>query len=304
MQETNFEVDHIYRLMEYKDIIKLHIIATNRHEKKQIEAKLESCETVGMQVAGIFTPSQIVQKAGYTLKDAFTGENVTDEDISVGWTIVEGNTRFHAWLLALNKKEKNPDYKVFDYIFTVREYPSGEDFQKTYRRINIDNVPTKTKDFTQDLLATSQNKILASYNSKIKFGLVAKAAGIATVTQEILKDDLVKCFQGRIPKILSDESVLTFTDPVYDATLRAFSSEKHIKPILKGTAVWKFNASMLSRAKDEEREFIMMALVQMYENLSARTFSRIMDAKTDGNKTKEQVVYDILAESFDKEIKK
>lgn len=61
---------------------------------------------------------------------------------------------------------------------------------------------------------------------------------------------------------------------------------------------------MLSRAKDEEREFIMMALVQMYENLSARTFSRIMDAKTDGNKTKEQVVYDILAESFDKEIKK
>ena len=47
-----------------------------------------------------------------------------------------------------------------------------------------------------------------------------------------------------------------------------------------------------------------MALVQMYENLSARTFSRIMDAKTDGNKTKEQVVYDILAESFDKEIKK
>ena len=61
---------------------------------------------------------------------------------------------------------------------------------------------------------------------------------------------------------------------------------------------------MLSRAKDEEREFIMMALVQMYENLSARTFSRIMDAKTDDNKTKEQVVYDILAESFDKEIKK
>ena len=36
MNNINFEVDHIYRLMEYKDIIKLQIIATNRHEKKQI----------------------------------------------------------------------------------------------------------------------------------------------------------------------------------------------------------------------------------------------------------------------------
>ena len=304
MNNINFEVDHIYRLMEYKDIIKLQIIATNRHEKKQIEAKLASCEGVGMQIPGVFTPSPIVQKTGYTLLDAFTGRIATDEDIAVGLTIVEGNTRFHAWLMALEKKEKNPEYKVFDYIFTVREYPSGEDFQNTYRRINIDNVPTKTKDFTQDLLATSKNKILASYNSKMKFGLVAKAAGIATVNQEILKDDLVKCFQGKTPKILTDEDILVFTNPVYDANLKAFSSEKNIKPILKGTAVWKFNAAMLSKAKDDERELTMMLLVQMYENMSARTYSSIIDAKSEGNRTKEQVVFDILTEVFEKESKK
>lgn len=298
MEKLEFQVDHIYRLMEYKDKIKLHIIATNRNEKKQIEAKLESCENVGMQVAGIFTPSQIVQEAGYPLIDAFTGEKASDEDIAVGFTIVEGNTRFRAWKMALEKKGEKNDYNVFDYIFTVRYYPSAEDFQNTYRRINIDNVPTKTKDFTQDLLATSQNKILSSYNSKIGYGLVAKAAGIATVNQEILKDDLVKCFQGRTPKILSDEGVLVFTDPVYEATLRAFSSEKRIKPILKGTAVWKFNAAKLTSVSIDQRDFVMKLLLQMYDNLSARTFSLIMDAKSDGNRTKEQVVFDILEKAY------
>ena len=112
MNEVQFQVDHIYRLMEYKDKIKLHIIATNRNEKKQIEAKLESCENVGMQVAGIFTPSQIVQKAGYKLIDAFTGDKALDDDVAVGYTIVEGNTRFRAWKMALEKKVKNPDYSA------------------------------------------------------------------------------------------------------------------------------------------------------------------------------------------------
>ncbi len=300
MTNNPFNVDQIYHLSEYKDSIKLQVIASNRKDKKQIKNKLASCENVGMQVPAVFTPSQIVHDVGYTLLDAFTGDPATDADIADGLTIEEGNTRFHAWVQALEKASKDPDYKPFDYIFTVRSYASPGEFQKTYRKINIDNVPTKVKDYTQDMLATSDNKVLNSYNDKITFGLVAKAAGFATVMQEILKDDLVKCFNGKTPKVLSDESVLDYSTPLYEATLRAFDSEKRIKPVLRGTAVWKFNASIYSSAKMDERESVVQTLITMYDSLTSRTYSRIIDAKGQGNKTKEQVIYDILKDVYDK----
>lgn len=300
MKNINFEVDKIYHMAEYRDSIKLQVIASNRHEKKQVDKKLESCEDVGMQVPGILTPSQTVREAGYTLLDAITGEKATDEEIAEGLTIVEGNTRFHAWVQANDKASKDSSYKVFDYIFIVKEYTSAEEFQNAYRKMNMDNVPTKTKDFTRDMLATSNNKVLMSYNDKIKDGLVAKAAGFATANQEIMKDDLEKCFNGKTPKVLSDDSVLNYTTPVYEATLRAFASEKRIKPVLKGTAVWKFNASMLNKAKEEDREVVKQNLIDMYDNLTSRTYSRIIDAKGQGNKTKEQVIHAILKDAYDK----
>lgn len=300
MTNIIFEVDKIYHMAEYRDSIKLQVIASNRHEKKQVDKKLESCEDVGMQVPGILTPSQTVREAGYTLLDASTGEKATDEEIAEGLTIVEGNTRFHAWVQALDKASKDSSYKVFDYIFIVKEYTSAEEFQNAYRKMNMDNVPTKTKDFTRDMLATSNNKVLMSYNDKIKDGLVAKAAGFATANQEIMKDDLEKCFNGKTPKVLSDDSVLNYTTPVYEATLRAFASEKRIKSVLKGTAVWKFNASMLNKAKEEDREVVKQNLVDMYDNLTSRTYSRINEAKGQGNKTKEQVIHAILKDAYDK----
>lgn len=302
MTNIIFEVDKIYHMAEYRDSIKLQVIASNRHEKKQVDKKLESCEDVGMQVPGILTLSQTVREAGYTLLDAITGEKATDEEIAEGLTIVEGNTRFHAWVQALDKASKDSSYKVFDYIFIVKDYTSAEEFQNAYRKMNMDNVPTKTKDFTRDMLATSNNKVLMSYNDKIKDGLVAKAAGFATANQEIMKDDLEKCFNGKTPKVLSDDSVLNYTTPVYEATLRAFASEKRIKPVLKGTAVWKFNASMLNKAKEEDREVVKQNLVDMYDNLTSRTYSRIIEAKGQGNKTKEQVIHAILKDAYDKVI--
>ena len=290
----------IYHLSEHKDSIKLQVIASNRKEKKQIENKLKSCEDVGMQVPAIFTNSQTVRDAGYCLLDAFTGETATDEEIASGYTIVEGNTRFHAWELASKKVTENQDYVVFDYIFVVREYASADVFQKAYRKMNIDNVPTKTKEFTQDVLATSNNEVLKSYNEKIQSGLVAKAAGFATVYQEILKSDIEKFFDGKPPKVLGDNSLLDYTSRVYEAVLRAFNSEKGIKAILKGTAIWKFNADIFNKAKYEDRETVTKKLIGMYDSLSSRTYSQIIDAKKQGNKTREQVIYGILKDAYDK----
>jgi hypothetical protein len=87
---------------------------------------------------------------------------------------------------------------------------------------------------------------------------------------------------------------------VYEATLRAFASEKRIKPVLKGTAVWKFNASMMNKAKEEDREVVKQNLIDMYDNLTSRTYPRIIEAKGQGNKTKEQVIHAILKDAYDK----
>lgn len=290
---STFVEGQVYSLSDYIDKIVVEIIESNRKEEKLIADKLKSCEANGMLVPGVFVDSKISKEAGYSVKPIFG----TPDGRKPHYTVMEGNSRINAYLKALEKKKKSPDYKVFNYQFIYKKFDNSQKFMDAYRNMNICNVPTKTKDFVRDLLATGENKILSSYNEKIKRKLSAKASGFATVNQEIMKRDIRAIFNDKLVDYLRNDSILEFTTPVYNAVLKAFGCESgEIKTFLRSAVIWKFNAGKFNEASD--KKVISDKLVKFYGHLSSVTTSNILTAKKTVKETKEQVIMKFLETEY------
>jgi hypothetical protein len=298
MEKIALKEGVVYRMSEIGiENLVLNNITSNRKDKKQIENKLKSCEITGMQVPAIITDSSIVMEAGYSQTNFLTGDEVkTPEKASLGYTISEGNNRFRAYLISLDKAKKNPGYTPIDYIFIYRKYKDAETFRQAYRNMNMYNVPTKTKEFASDVLETTTLPVLVEYKKKITAGLSAKAAGYATIGREIVKRDMVNIFNGKTPSEISDTGILTITDPIYNAIMQAFSSEKKAKQIVKGTPIWNYNARKISASEDKKNE--SEKLVRLYSGLGSRECSELMDVKGESGRTKEQIIHDILEKRY------
>ncbi|WP_300229557.1 hypothetical protein [uncultured Bacteroides sp.] len=291
-----FTEDKVFSLSDYIENIVLEVIGANRKVESQIAEKLKSCEAYGMLVPGIFVDSSIARKAGYECEVVFG----TPDGRKPHFCIMEGNTRFHAFLKALEKAKNDSNYKAFKYRFTYEKFDDPKRFRDTYRAINMSNEPTRTKDFVRDLLATGENKILSSYQNKLKRKITAKAAGFATANREIMKRDVNAIFKDSAPDYITDESILEFTTPVYEAVLKAFGCDEENKmiPILKGTIIWKFNSEKFKAADD--KKIVSDRLVKLYNGLSSATTANILNAKKKAKKTKEQVIVDILEKEYKK----
>lgn len=298
MQKLVLEEDKVYHM---KDIgaenLPLNYIRSNRKEKKQIDNKLKTCEEADMQVPAILTDSIVVQESGYPQADILTDNELkTSEEIFKGYTLCEGNNRFRAYLKALEKAKNDQSYIPFDFIFIYKKYPDANTFRQAYHNMNLYNVPTKTKDFVNDVLATSSLPVLEEYKRKIAAGLTAKASGYASIGKEITKRDMVNIFNGKTPSDISSTEILNITNPIYDAVMQAFSSEKKAKSIVKGTSIWSYNAKKLIKSSDKRSE--SKKLVKLYSELDARTCSKLMDVKAENGRTKEQVIHEILEKRY------
>ncbi len=271
------------------------VIKSNRKELKQIEAKKQSCQKVGMTTNALVVPASIAKKAGYILVNPITRQEATDEEIPSKLTIMEGNTRAHACYSA--SKEKKP----FDYIFTLSCYSSPEQFRNAYRQTNLCNERTKVKDYTNDVLTTeTENPILKSYRDKCHKGLAPKAAAFATLGKEITKNDITSIFNGKMPSSLGESSILQFSERIYDVVFKTFSPTK-ITPIVKGTVFWKWTASKLNNAKnDQEREDVTTQIEKVFKEMNASVSNQIRDAKGSGGKTKEQHIHALLENEYQK----
>lgn len=292
--DSIFTEDKVFSLSDYIENIVIEVIEPNRKVESQIAEKLKSCEAFGMLVPGILVDSSIAKEAGYPCKVVLG----TPDGRKPHFSIMEGNTRFHAFLRALEKAKNDSNYQAFKYRFTYEKFDDPKLFRDTYRAINMTNEPTRTKDFVRDLLATGENKILSSYQDKLKRKITAKAAGLATVNREIMKRDVNAIFKDSAPDYLTDESILEFTTPVYEAVLRAFGCVVIMISILRGTIIWRFNAEKFNAADD--KKMVSDQLVTFYDSLNSATMSRILSAKKTLKKTKEQVIVDILEKEYKK----
>lgn len=272
------------------------LIASNRKERKQIDAKKDSCQDVGMTTPALVVNAETARAAGYELVHPITGEKVKDECLNDKYTIMEGNTRAHACFAAAQEQ------KPFDYIFLLIVYPSPEMFKAAYRQTNLCNERTKVKDYTNDVLATeSSNPVLMSYRDKCNKGLTPKGAAYATLCKEITKRDITCLFNGKNPESLKDKDIINYTDRIFKVVCDTFAPNNKITPLIKGTVFWRWTASKLNGATDKKsREAVTVKIEKVFNLMTACVCNSIRDAKGNGSQTREQIIHDLLNTEYSK----
>ena len=310
MQQPLMEERVVYTLNE-ETLQNTLVIASNRKEEKQINAKQKSCREYGMIISGLFTDATVAFDAGYELINPLTGETVKSREETYGKTVIaEGNTRFWALLAEmeriedLKRKEKDDDEKPFEYTFTYRHITDPKVFKNLYRHINIDNVPTSTKDFARDVLATErENMVVISYAKKIDRGLSPKAAGFATKGKEVKKKDIKALMAGKVPSIFNNghgDELETY-QMVFEGVCEGFGITKDApvkNKVLKGSFIWRWIANKMSATDEADRHDVTVKVISIFTSMSAQDSERINNADKTATQTREQVIHSILDKMY------
>lgn len=309
--------ERVVHTLKKKTLSKVLVIKSNRKDSRQIKAKQRSCLKHGMLVSALFADATAAFDAGYVLVNPITGEVVKNrEETSGKLVIMEGNIRFWAWLAEVERikeekrkskgKGESKTEKPFEYTFTYRHITDPQVFKDQYRHINIDNVPTKTKDFARDFLDTEKaNKIIAAYAGKIDRGLTPKAAGFATKGKEVKKADVQSLLVGKVPSVFNDGDTedIELYQMIFEGVCEGFGIEKDApikNKVLKGTFIWNWTAKKIHEADDDCRFDVANKVINMFTGLSAQDSERINNAEKTETQTREQVIHGILDEMYNK----
>jgi len=309
--------ERVIHTLKKKTLGKVLVIKSNRRDPKQIKAKQKSCRKHGMLVSALFADATAAFDAGYVLFNPITGEEVKNREETFGMLVImEGNLRFWAWLEEIKRikeekrkskgKGESKTEKPFEYTFTYRHITDPQVFKDQYRHINMDNVPTKTKDFARDFLDTEKaNKIIAAYANKIDRGLTPKAAGFATKGKEVKKADVHALLEGKVPSIFNDGDTedIELYQMIFDGVCEGFGIEKDApikNKVLKGTFIWHWTAKKIHEADEDSRIDVADRVINMFTGLSAQDSERINNAEKTETQTREQVIHGILDEMYNK----
>lgn len=309
--------ERVIHTLKKKTLGKVFVIKSNRRDPKQIKAKQKSCRKHGMLVSALFANATAAFDAGYVLFNPITGEEVKNREETFGMLVImEGYTRFWAWLAEVEriKAEKRKSKgkgdaqkeKPFEYTFAYRHITDPKVFKDQYRHINIDNVPTKTKDFARDFLDTEKaNKIIAAYAGKIDRGLTPKAAGIATKGKEVKKADVQALLAGKVPSVFNDGDTedIELYQMIFEGVCEGFGIEKDApikNKVLKGTFIWHWTAKRIHEADEDSRIDVADKVINMFTGMSAQDSERINNAEKTETQTREQVIHGILDEMYNR----
>ena len=309
--------ERVIHTLKKKTLGKVLVIKSNRKDSRQIKAKQKSCRKHGMLVSALFADATAAYDAGYVLFNPITGEEVKNREETFGMLVImEGNSRFWAWLEEIKRikeekrkskgKGESKTEKPFEYTFTYRHITDPQVFKDQYRHINLDNVPTKTKDFARDFLDTEKaNKIIAAYAGKIDRGLTPKAAGFATKGKEVKKADVQSLLAGKVPSVFNDGDTedIELYQMIFDGVCEGFGVEKDA-PIknkaLKGTFIWRWTAKKIHETDEDNRIDVADKVINMFTSMSAQESERINNAEKTEAQTREQVIHGILDEMYNR----
>ena len=309
--------ERVIHTLKKKTLGKVLVIKSNRRDSRQIKAKQRSCRKHGMLVSALFADATAAFDAGYVLFNPITGEEVKNREETFGMLVImEGNTRFWAWLAEVERikeekrKSKGKDdvkkEKPFEYTFAYRHITDPKVFKDQYRHINIDNVPTKTKDFARDFLATErENKFVTSYANKIDRGLSPKGAGFATSFKDVKKADIEVLLAGKDPAVFnsSNKNDLEISDMIYNGVLEGFAIEKGApvkNKVLKGSFIWRWIANKMNETNEGDRLDLAVKVISIFTSMSAQDSERINNAEKTETQTREQVIHAILDGMYNK----
>ena len=309
--------ERVVHTLKKKTLGKVLVIKSNRKDPRQIKAKQRSCRKHGMLVSALFADATAAFDAGYVLFNPITGEEVKNREETFGMLVImEGNSRFWAWLEEIKriKEEKRKSKgkggskteKPFEYTFTYRHITDPQVFKDQYRHINMDNVPTKTKDFARDFLDTEKaNKIIAAYAGKIDRGLTPKAAGIATKGKEVKKADVQSLLAGKVPSVFNDGDTedIELYQMIFEGVCEGFGIEKDApikNKVLKGTFIWNWAAKRMNITDAGDRFDLAVKVISIFTSMSAQDSESINNAEKTETQTREQVIHGILDEMYNR----
>ena len=99
--------ERVVHTLKKKILKKVLVIKSNRKDPRQTKVKQRSCRKYGMLVSALFADATPAYDAGYVLVNPITGEVVKNREETFGkLVIMEGNTRFWAWLAEVERIEK------------------------------------------------------------------------------------------------------------------------------------------------------------------------------------------------------
>ena len=309
--------ERVVHTLKKKTLSKVLVIKSNRKDSRQIKAKQRSCLKHGMLVSALFADATAAFDAGYVLFNPITGEVVKNREETFGkLVIMEGNIRFWAWLAEVERikeekrkskgKGESKTEKPFEYTFTYRHITDPQVFKDQYRHINIDNVPTKTKDFARDFLDTEKaNMIIAAYAGKIDRGLTPKAAGFATKGKEVKKADVQSLLVGKVPSVFNDGDTedIELYQMIFEGVCEGFGIEKDApikNKVLKGTFIWNWTAKKMNVTDAGDRFDLAVKVISIFTSMSAHDSERINNAEKTETQTREQVIHGILDEMYNR----
>ena len=304
----------IYTLKK-KTLSMVLVIKSNRKVSKQIKDKQKSCRQHGMLVSALFGDAIVAYDAGYVLVNPITGEVVKNREETFGkLVIMEGNTRFWAWLAEverikeeMRKSKCNDKNEIpFEYTFCYRHITDPKVFKEQYRHINLDNVPTRTPDLARDVLDTErENATVVAYARKVDRGLSPKAAGFATKGKEVKKKDIEALMAGKSPSIFNDgqsDDLETYRT-IFEGVCEGFGIAKDApikNKVLKGTFIWRWIANKMNATDEGDRLDVAVKIISIFTSLSAQDSERINNAEKTETQTRKQVIYGILDEMYNK----
>ena len=309
--------ERVVHTLKKKTLGKVLVIKSNRRDPRQIKAKQRSCRKHGMLVSALFADATAAFDAGYVLFNPITGEEVKNREETFGkLVIMEGNTRFWAWLAEVEriKEEKRKSKgkgdakkeKPFEYTFAYRHITDPKVFKDQYRHINLDNVPTKTKELARDFMDTEKaNKIISAYAGKIDRGLTPKAAGIATKGKEVKKADVQSLLAGKAPSVFNDGDTedIELYQMIFEGVCEGFGIEKDApikNKVLKGTFIWNWTAKKMNVTDAGDRFDLAVKVISIFTSMSAQDSERINNAEKTETQTREQVIHGILDEMYNR----
>lgn len=309
--------ERVVHTLKKKTLGKVFVIKSNRRDPRQIKAKQRSCRKHGMLVSALFADATAAFDAGYVLFNPITGEEVKNREETFGMLVImEGNTRFWAWLEEIKriKEEKRKSKgkgdakkeKPFEYTFAYRHITDPKVFKDQYRHINLDNVPTKTKELARDFMDTEKaNKIISAYAGKIDRGLTPKAAGIATKGKEVKKADVQSLLAGKVPSVFNDGDTedIELYQMIFEGVCEGFGIEKDApikNKVLKSTFIWNWTAKKMNVTDAGDRFDLAVKVISIFTSMSAQDSERINNAEKTETQTREQVIHGILDEMYNR----
>lgn len=273
----DFEPDKIYRLKSYPNEWRIFYLQENRKVSSQIDAKLESCEKVGIQTPISFVyPAAQAKDLGFHVLDAANGCEVADaEALTKGLLIKDGNTRFWGWIKSLDKANSDKNYKAFTLPFTVELITSKEEFMNAYTEINKVQKPTTTSDYSAWYMSTSDNEVVKAYRDLTKWGLCPKAAGYAVVGEEIVKTQILNALKGKA-SVFDKEERLEWFLPIVKQLKETLSAGDKPPVLMKQTTLWKFIGTKVLKAESGATE--SAKIVKLFDEIRSKDLTKLIEA--------------------------